>query len=184
MREHFKEHSRDLIATATGAQSLRSVVEFHVEPMCEHDLIEVIEIEEVSRLSPWGWDAYHSQLVQGALMLVARAIKTPTTLGLESRVLGYIATHNVIDELHITNIAVRPEFRCYGIASTLLCQTFKLAKHSGIASALLEVRSSNHEARMLYDKLGFQLIGTRYSYYSQPIEDALVMRREIARSDC
>ncbi|MGH9898630.1 MAG: GNAT family N-acetyltransferase, partial [Pyrinomonadaceae bacterium] len=165
MTENFKEYSRDLIPPASGAQSLRTEFEFHIEPMCEHDLIEVIEIEEVSRLSPWGWEAYHSQLMQGAMMQVARLTNSHAAPDLESgySLLGYIAARSIINEIHINNIAVRPECRCHGVASALLRRTFDLAKHAGMVSAFLEVRSSNHEAQMLYYKFGFQLVGTRYN---------------------
>src|SRR5678809_1233454 len=88
--------------------------------MSEHDLLEVVEIEEQSGLSRWGWAAYYAEL-QGAnreLMLVARAAKFANVES--APIAGYIVARETAGELHINNFAVRPEFRRHGIGATLL----------------------------------------------------------------
>src|SRR5437667_6491465 len=90
--------------------------------MTEHDLLEVVEIEENSGLSVWGWDAYHKELHSGddVIMLVAR--NPPGTEnaeagpGREHAIAGFIVSRLVAGELHVNNVAVRQEFRRQGIA--------------------------------------------------------------------
>src|SRR2546423_11547898 len=91
-----------------------------IDQMSEHDLIEVVEIEEQSRLSKWGWAAYYAEL-QGPnrdLMLIAK----PTRLSMVqySPVVGYIVARETAGELHINNVAVREEYRRRGIGAALL----------------------------------------------------------------
>jgi len=142
--------------------------------MSEHDLLEVVEIEEQSGLSRWGWAAYHAEL-QGAnrdLMLVAR----PAEAILESApIAGYIVARETAGELHINNFAVRSGFRRHGIGAALLERVLQEARHRKANAAFLEVRSANHAARALYEKSGFRAIATRPNYYSDPREDAVVM---------
>ena len=149
-----------------------------IERMSEHDLVEVVQIEEQSGLSRWGWAAYYAEL-QGAnrdLMLVARPIKSAS---LESPpIAGYIVARETAGELHINNFAVRTEFRRYGIGATLLNQVLYEARQRKANAAFLEVRSTNHAAQALYEKCGFWAIARRVNYYSEPMEDAVVMTLE------
>ena len=153
--------------------------EISIERMSEHDLLEVVEIEEQSGLSRWGWAAYYAEM-QGAnrdLMLVARPSKSAT---LESSpIAGYIVARETAGELHINNFAVRSEFRRRGIGATLLNQVLNEARRRQANAAFLEVRSTNHAAQALYEKCGFQAIARRANYYSEPTEDAVVMSLEL-----
>src|SRR6185295_7143175 len=90
-----------------------------ISPMTEHDLLEVVDIEQKSGLSPWGWDAYHRELqsTDRGLMWVARL---DPAAGSEHSLAGYVVGRLVADELHINNIAVRAEYRRAGLASALL----------------------------------------------------------------
>lgn len=142
--------------------------------MSEHDLLEVVQIEEQSGLSRWGWAAYYAEL-QGAnreLMLVAR----PAEAILESApIIGYIVARETAGELHINNFAVRSGYRRRGIGRTLLERVLQEARRRKANAAFLEVRSGNHAAQALYEKSGFRAIATRPNYYSDPREDAVVM---------
>jgi ribosomal-protein-alanine N-acetyltransferase len=142
--------------------------------MSEHDLLEVVEIEEQSGLSRWGWAAYHAEL-QGAnrdLMLVAR----PAEATLESApIAGYIVARETAGELHINNFAVRSAYRRRGIGETLLERVLEEARRRKANAAFLEVRSANLAAQALYEKSGFRAIARRANYYSDPCEDAVVM---------
>lgn len=146
--------------------------------MTEHDLLEVVEIEEQSGLSRWGWAAYYAEL-QGhnrTLMLIARP-KTSETTG--QRVAAYIAARATAGELHINNVAVRDAFRRNGIAESLLLKTIEEGKRLGASTAFLEVRAGNIAAQALYEKCGFKAIARRPRYYSEPLEDAVVMSRTV-----
>jgi ribosomal-protein-alanine N-acetyltransferase len=96
-------------------------------------------------------------------------------------VVGYCAVWFVADELHINNVAVRRAWRRRGIGARLVRHVLALAADRGAARALLEVRRANTGALALYQGLGFTLVGTRRGYYSDPVDDALVMIAPIQR---
>lgn len=149
---------------------------FELSPMTEHDLLEVVEIEEACGLSRWGWDGYHTELLseQAALMLVARP-PMPEQRQEIKRIAGFIAARMAADDLHINNVAVREKYRRHGIGSALLSAALVLGKEKGAHKAFLEVRASNKAAQNLYARHGFEIIGKRANYYSEPIENALIM---------
>ena len=93
------------------------------------------------------------------------------------RVLGYISMRHILDEGHINNIAVNVQARRQGIGQQLIETLISEAKIQGITSFTLEVRSKNHDAISLYEKLGFETCGQRKDYYHTPTDDALVMWR-------
>jgi len=145
-----------------------------ISRMSEHDLLEIVEIEEQSGLSRWGWAAYYAEL-QGAnrdLMLVARPVQSTVE---SSGIIGYIVARETAGELHINNFAVRSAYRRRGIGAILLDRVLQEARRRKATAAFLEVRSGNHAAQALYEKSGFQAIARRANYYSDPREDAVVM---------
>jgi len=143
--------------------------------MTEHDLLEVVEIEEQSGLSRWGWAAYYAEMqgVSRDLMLIARIQPAPTIE--HQRIAGYIVARESAGELHINNVAVRDQYRGRGIGSALLGRILETAKKLKVKVAFLEVRSGNNAAQSLYEKKGFKAIARRADYYSDPREDAVVM---------
>ena len=154
-----------------------------ISNMTEHDLLEVVEIEEQSRLSRWGWAAYYAELqgVNRSLMLVARIGNR--TAGLRrSRIAGYIVARFSAGELHINNVAVRSEFRGRGIGKALLSRILAQGKKLNAAAAFLELRAGNSIAQSLYEKAGFVPVGKRRNYYSDPVEDAVTMSAQLKGS--
>jgi ribosomal-protein-alanine N-acetyltransferase len=150
--------------------------------MTEHDLLEVIEIEETSDLSRWGWDAYFTELkrVDETIMRVARRSAADERGDLfRPEVLGFIATRVVAGELHINNVAVRRSERRQGIGAALLGEALEAGRSKGARRAILEVRASNNDAQMLYRRHGFSVAGRRRNYYTAPVGDALVMIVEL-----
>ena len=149
--------------------------------MTEHDLLEVVEIEESSGLSRWGWAAYYAEL-QGNnrhLMLVAR-VAGEHKRG-RSRLAGYIVARMGADELHINNVAVREPYRRLGIGRALLDRILAEGKRSEVPRAFLELRAGNTAALALYEDCGFRVTARRSKYYSEPVEDALVMIVQLKR---
>jgi [ribosomal protein S18]-alanine N-acetyltransferase len=147
--------------------------------MTEHDLLEVVEIEEQSGLSRWGWAAYYAELQGGNrdLLLVA---KPPVPPGIEGhQIIGYIVARQTAGELHINNVAVRDQYRRRGYGALLLGQVLAEARKKSGTKAFLEVRSGNLAAQALYQKCGFKAIATRPNYYSDPPEDAVVMSMDL-----
>jgi ribosomal-protein-alanine N-acetyltransferase len=144
--------------------------------MTEHDLLEVVELEENSGLSRWGWAAYYAEL-QGSnshLMLVARVARSKQQQRSYS-LAGYIVARMGADELHINNVAVRENYRRRGVGQTLLDKILEAGKRAGVARAFLELRAGNDAALALYEKCGFRVTARRQKYYTEPVEDALVM---------
>lgn len=154
-----------------------------ISNMTEHDLLEVVEIEEQSRLSRWGWAAYYAELqgVNRSLMLVAR-IPSRAKGTDAKRVAGYIVARLAAGELHINNVAVRSEFRGQGIGKALLLRILEQGKKLDAAAAFLELRAGNAIAQSLYEKAGFVSVGKRRNYYSDPVEDAVTMAAELKGS--
>jgi [ribosomal protein S18]-alanine N-acetyltransferase len=131
------------------------------------DIDEVLVIEALSFATPWSREAFTMEICDNrcARYLVAKGTK----------VLGYVGMWIIMDEGHITNIAVHPDYRGNKIGEALLKAIIKLASSIGITQMTLEVRKSNKIAQNLYLKLGFEVCGIRKKYYSNNKEDALIM---------
>jgi ribosomal-protein-alanine N-acetyltransferase len=155
---------------------------FSIGRMTEHDLLEVVEIEEQSGLSRWGWAAYYAEL-QGAnreLMLVARAPESKVAR-VSHRLAGYIVARIGANEIHINNVAVRQRYRRQGMGLNLLDRILAEGRRRTVDAAFLELRAGNKAALALYEKCGFRISSQRKKYYSDPVEDALVMTIQLGR---
>lgn len=95
----------------------------------------------------------------------------------EGVLVGYIALEWVLDEGSLTNLAVMPSYRRQGIAEALTLKLLDFAKEKALQFVTLEVRVTNTPASNLYRKTGFQDVGVRKNYYSNPREDALLMTK-------
>jgi ribosomal-protein-alanine N-acetyltransferase len=84
----------------------------------------------------------------------------------------------VLDEIHINNVAILPALRGRGIGTQLMRRVFDEARRLGARRATLEVRASNEGARRLYERLGFRVASVRPRYYTNPVEDALILWRD------
>jgi len=97
-----------------------AATEIRISRMSEHDLIEVVEIEEESGLSRWGWAAYYAELQTGNRDLMLVACPASYSILEQRRVAGYIVARETAGELHINNVAVRAHYRRQGIGRVLL----------------------------------------------------------------
>lgn len=142
-----------------------------IQPMAVDDLDGVLEIERVSFPTPWSRAAYYRELTDNtyAHYVVAKR---------GDEVVGYAGMWVLLDEAHVTNIAVHPRHRRRGIGEALMLQLMAIAREKGAARMTLEVRPSNKTAQKLYQKLGFVARGIRRRYYSDTKEDAIVMWKE------
>jgi ribosomal-protein-alanine N-acetyltransferase len=131
----------------------------------------VLDIERRSYPTPWSERAFLSELTQNAY---ARYI-----VGLRGqRVLAYAGMWLILDEAHVTNVAVHPAERGRGLGDALLSELERRAAASGCRRMTLEVRPSNAVAQALYVKHGFVARGRRPGYYSDTHEDAIVMWKD------
>ena len=144
-----------------------------IEPLSAADEIDaILAIEQASFTNPWTREMYLAELKNEGVSFFYLARDKGR------RIVGFCSFWRVLDELHINNLAVVPEFRRLGVASGLLRRVMDEAARFGIRRTMLEVRQSNTPARQLYEKFGFVVAGTRSKYYTNPIEDALVLWRE------
>ncbi|MCM3603356.1 ribosomal protein S18-alanine N-acetyltransferase [Robertmurraya korlensis] len=136
--------------------------------MKEEDIDQILKIEELSFATPWTRQSFENELNlnQFAVYLV---------LEKEGKIVGYCGMWLIVDEAHITNIAVLPEFRGQKLGEAILRMIMEVAKKRGAKTMTLEVRVSNTVAQSLYRKLGFMNGGIRKNYYTDNYEDALVM---------
>ena len=135
------------------------------------DLDGILAVDEATFDRPWTramyeWEWTHSDV---ARFYAARH---------DEAVIAYCAGWVIFDELHINNLAVHPSWRRRGVASTLLGFVLRAAAAEGATRATLEVRRSNEPARRLYERSGFHQEGVRKNYYTDPVEDALILSRK------
>lgn len=147
---------------------MKQITRVALAPMTMDDLPRVLEIERESFRTPWPADAYAHELRENrlAFYIVARV---------EEALVGYAGMWVILDEAHITTIAVDPRYRGQHIGERLLVGMIDAALERGARWVTLEVRRSNTTAQALYKKYGFREVGTRKGYYSDNREDAIVM---------
>jgi ribosomal-protein-alanine N-acetyltransferase len=135
------------------------------------DLDGVLAIEDASFNNPTTREWYEAELLRPEVcyIYVLRTDAYP--------VAAFCAFWRVVDQIHINNLAVRPECRGQGLATRLLEAVMAESAQMGVESATLEVRRSNLPALRLYAKAGFTEAGVRRNYYTQPVEDALVLEK-------
>jgi [ribosomal protein S18]-alanine N-acetyltransferase len=139
------------------------------------DLDGVLAVEHASFNNPTTREWYESELDRPDVcyVFVIRTVDAP--------VAGFCAFWKVVDQIHINNLAIHPDFRNRRLGTVLLERVLEVAARLGAPHATLEVRRSNDAARRLYERAGFALAGVRTSYYTNPIEDALILSRSGGR---
>ncbi|MDR1204844.1 MAG: ribosomal protein S18-alanine N-acetyltransferase [Peptococcaceae bacterium] len=139
--------------------------------MTEKDIPQVAEIEKQAFTLPWSEHSFQNELKykERTVYLVVAGAAAP------DYVLGYCGYWKIIDEAHITNIAVRNGFRGRHLGRRLMEKIIDSAISHGMLHITLEVRVSNFVALALYESLGFTCVGSRKGYYSDTGEDALIM---------
>lgn len=136
--------------------------------MVEKDIDQIVKIENESFTTPWSRESFENELKKNQFALY-------TVLEDEDEVFGYCGVWIIVDEAHITNIALLPKYRGKKLGEALLRKVMESAREKGAKTMTLEVRVTNDIAQSLYRKLGFQNGGIRKNYYTDNQEDALVM---------
>ncbi|RAL22031.1 ribosomal protein S18-alanine N-acetyltransferase [Thermoflavimicrobium daqui] len=137
-------------------------------PMEVSDLSSILDVEVNSFSAPWPKQAFYNELVRNQFAHY-------TVVTINDKVIGYCGLWIILDEAHITNIAIHPNYRGKGLGEATLMYVMETAKMLGANKMTLEVRVSNHIAQSLYKKMGFVPSGIRPKYYSDNQEDALIM---------
>ena len=140
------------------------------------DLDGVMAIEEVSFPTPWSRGMFIEDFPRDFSDTLVAA-------GTEDEVLGYSVCWTTAGESHLLNIAVHPAWRGRGIARALLTECIRRAARAGSSVIFLEVRAENEAAQRLYRSMGFTFRGIRKGYYTDTGEDAVILDREVRKSD-
>lgn len=144
--------------------------------MTEDDIEQVLEIESQSFSTPWTRNAFLIELRENMLAqyIVAQV---------DEKVVGYAGIWKILNEGHITNIAVLKDYRGKGIGNVLIEGLIWYCSKNNLDSMTLEVRESNTVAQNLYKKYGFVNSGIRPKYYGDNGENAIIMWRDNRRGD-
>jgi ribosomal-protein-alanine N-acetyltransferase len=135
------------------------------------DLDGILEVERMSFSNPTSREWYEGELGRPEVCFIY-VLRVP-----ERWVAGFCAFWRVADQIHINNLAIHPACRRRGLGRRLLAHVLEEADRLGATHATLEVRRSNVGAQRLYESAGFRVTAVRPAYYTQPIEDALVLWR-------
>ena len=145
-----------------------SVVIRRAEP---RDAADMAALDKLCFASPWSLASFEQELNGNKLALYIAAEDEDEGL------IGYAGLWAVVDEGHITNIAVHPDYRNRGLGTLLLGRLIAVSEAGGVVRHTLEVRPSNTAALALYRKFGFREEGRRKGYYEDNVEDALILWR-------
>ncbi|SFL97443.1 ribosomal protein S18-alanine N-acetyltransferase [Pelosinus propionicus] len=131
------------------------------------DIDGVLAVEQQSFMTPWSREGFVNEMnneLSYYLVMVE-----------DGKIIGYAGMWLIVDEAHVTNVAVLPEYRGKRLGEKLMSSLLEHAKKRGAIRMTLEVRASNTVAQGLYNKFGFTSQGRRRNYYTDTKEDALIM---------
>jgi [ribosomal protein S18]-alanine N-acetyltransferase len=156
----------------SAGKSLSETIE--VRPMLAADVDQVMAIaEDLSEAPHWPQSAYLYAIDPKSS---PRRIAFVATAPRNDSVVGFAIANLLPPQAELETIAVAPEHRQQGIGSLLLSTLAADLKAAKVQELLLEVRASNHPARAFYQAFGFAQTGLRSAYYTDPIEDAVLMQ--------
>lgn len=143
------------------------MAQLRFEPLREEHLHAILELEKLSNAAPWSEKSFRGELTNPqAHYFVGYSGKEVVAFG------GY---WSVVDEAHVTTVAVHPEHRGNGYGKQIMLKLLDDARKTGLTCSTLEVRLSNSVAIALYESLGYVRCGVRKGYYPNNHEDAVVM---------
>lgn len=147
---------------------------FFIRKIQKNDLLELVQLEEIATDFPWSEKAHQDAITQNYPSLL---------IEIQSDIAAFIVFNAYVDECHLLNLVVKPEYQGHGFAKQLFQAMYQYAIDSHLSRIILEVRISNVAAINLYRQLGFKQIGERKNYYrgnpNQDLarEDAIVMEK-------
>ncbi|WP_378956107.1 ribosomal protein S18-alanine N-acetyltransferase [Pelosinus sp. sgz500959] len=138
-----------------------------IRRMNEFDIDDVLAVEEQSFTIPWsraGFVAEMKNELSHYLVMIS-----------DGHIIGYAGMWLIVDEAHVTNVAIIPQYQGQKLGGKLMAALIQHAKERGALSMTLEVRTSNLVAQGMYAKFGFVARGVRKKYYTDTQEDAVIM---------
>ena len=147
-------------------------MQIKIQPMQKNEVDEVLKIEEKAYGEHhWSKDSFYGELSNNLAYYFS-------AYDSQGALVGYAGSWQIIDEAHITTIAVEPDMKRKKIGEALLNRILEECYKNMIKYVTLEVRKSNESAIALYEKYGFKSLGVRKGYYQNNNEDALIMWTE------
>jgi [ribosomal protein S18]-alanine N-acetyltransferase len=168
--------------------SIGSVNFLELEPLTADLIPAAFELDRLCLGGLWTLSGYQREFESpNSDLLILRQVpsnsanqsnaieKSPSLETTDSPILGLGCLWAILEEAHITVLAVHPDHQRQGLGQALLCGLLVAAQRRGLEWATLEVRGSNETALALYRKFGFQEVGKRRRYYQNPEEDAVIL---------
>jgi len=141
--------------------------QINIRRMNEIDIDGVLSVEEQSFTTPWSRDGFVTEM--------KNELSYYLIMSDAGKIIGYAGMWLIVDEAHVTNVAIVPGYRGQKLGEKLMTALIECAKERGALRMTLEVRASNTVAQGLYAKFGFTSQGIRRKYYTDTQEDALIM---------
>ncbi len=151
--------------------------QLNIRPMVHDDIHDVMLIEVSSFASPWGRQHFLDELANPDISI-------PLVAEYGKKIIAYAVLWIILDECHLANIAVSPDYRKKGIAGFFLGHIRQKALEKKCTRIMLEVRKSNHDAIRLYERFHFYRVGVRKHYYHDGFmqtEDAILMDLDLMK---
>jgi ribosomal-protein-alanine N-acetyltransferase len=149
-----------------------------IVPATAEMLPELLRLEEACFSAPWTRKMLEAELTGNQFAHFLVAMDQENTGVSAGMVVGYHCFWVVFEELRLMNLAVCESMRRQGIARALVTEAIRVGLAQATTRAVLEVRASNKAARALYQRMGFVQISTRPKYYTNPVEDAVLMEMD------
>lgn len=155
----------------------------HIESATPQACDQILRIEQDSFSAPWTRRMFEAELDGNPFshFYVARSVHEGCEGAERGEVVGYVCFWVVFEELRFLNLAVDRSVRRRGIARELVRHALAFGRDRGAVRAVLEVRASNQAARCMYEQAGFHQLGTRAKYYTNPVEDAILMGMDLLK---
>ncbi|MBH8575763.1 ribosomal protein S18-alanine N-acetyltransferase [Nostocaceae cyanobacterium CENA369] len=149
---------------------MRSYLDLKLKLLTLEDLNAILELDAICFGGLWTLEGYQRELASPNSDLLG--LFSPIS---RTKLLGMVCFWSILEEAHITILAVHPQYQRQGLGQALLYSLLKTASDRGLERATLEVRASNLAAISLYQKFGFKTAGRRRRYYQDNGEDALIL---------
>lgn len=149
-----------------------------IVPATAEMLPEILRLEEACFSAPWTRKMLEAELTGNRFAHFLVAMDQEDAGASAGMIVGYHCFWIVFEELRLMNLAVGESMRRRGVARALVTEAIRMGLAQATTRAILEVRVSNEAARALYQRMGFVQIGTRSKYYTNPVEDAVLMEMD------
>jgi ribosomal-protein-alanine N-acetyltransferase len=150
-----------------------SLLELQLKPLEAGQLNQVVELDQICLGGLWSLDGYRREIESPNSTLLAISLSSNR----EEKLIGLGCLWSILEEAHITILAVHPDFQGRGLGKLLLFSLLQDAVKRQLERATLEVSEHNQVALSLYQKFGFKIAGQRKGYYQKTGEDALILWR-------